>query len=108
MKTKMQQAMQWIAELEKDVIRIKMDDKRYAMLLWGFAKASAKRKAFCLTNGGFRFYWGHKVDGGWLNLDITFDEDEATIRKQPDKKDDTSCDEPPAMQDEPTQLEVKF
>jgi hypothetical protein len=84
MKTKMQAIMNWIASLNKDEVRIKMNEERYTVLLWGFAKSSANRnKSYVLTNGGFRFYWGHKSQAGWLNISVTFNDEEATIRVTP-------------------------
>lgn len=77
----MKKAMDWFVALNKEAIRIQMNEKRHHNFLWAFAVASQKRsRTFVLTNGGFRFFWSTKSETGWVDVDVTFDNEHATLR----------------------------
>ena len=80
----MKTLMDWFLSLNKDMTSSKLTSEHHHTLLWGFAVATQRRsRTFVLTNGSFRFFWGTKTEVGFVDIDITFDNERVTMRMVP-------------------------
>jgi len=81
MKTKLKEMMDWFTALNKDKVQFKITSEHHHALLWAFAVASQRRsRTFVLTNGSFRFFWGTKTEAGFVDVDVTFDNERCFMR----------------------------
>jgi hypothetical protein len=81
MKTKLKEMMDWFTALNKDKVQFKITSEHHHTLLWGFAIATQRReRTFVLTNGSFRFFWGTKTEAGFVDVDVTFDNERCFMR----------------------------
>ena len=80
----MKTLMDWFLSLNKEMTSSKLTSEHHHTLLWGFAVATQRReRTFVLTSGGFRFFWGTKTEVGFVDVDITFDNERVTMRMVP-------------------------
>ena len=73
--------MDWFTGLGKDKVQFKITSEHNHALLWAFAVASQRRdRTYVLTNGSFRFFWGTKTEAGFVDVDVTFDNERCFMR----------------------------